>query len=83
MFILSKGSSSKFNAEKKIDSNKNSDQFPSSWETEIALRLCREELANKNVSLNSIKLFLNMVIHDLRNPTTQISVAIQFALEYF
>ena len=32
-------------------------------------------------SLYSTKIFLNMVIHDLRNPTSQICFAIKFALE--
>jgi light-regulated signal transduction histidine kinase (bacteriophytochrome) len=40
-------------------------------------------LANLKKAYKSTKLFLNMVIHDLRNPTAQIKFAIEFALENY
>lgn len=34
------------------------------------------------VDLANTKTFLNMVIHDLRNPTSQINFTIKFAIDY-
>jgi predicted transport protein len=43
---------------------------------QIAFKYCKEELANIKLALKTTRLFLSMVVHDLRNPTTQIKYAI-------
>ena len=40
-----------------------------------------EDMRNLKNAYKSTKLFLNMVIHDLRNPANQIKFQIEFALE--
>ena len=47
------------------------------------LQINRESDEFSRKSKDDTKLFLNMVIHDLRNPTQQINFAIKYALEGF
>jgi len=47
----------------------------------IALDLYRENHKSIRQVFESTKVFLNMVIHDFRNPTSQIHFAIEFALD--
>lgn len=46
----------------------------------IALNLGKQEIKKLKKAFETTKLFLNMVIHDLRNPTAQIQFSIDYAL---
>jgi light-regulated signal transduction histidine kinase (bacteriophytochrome) len=47
----------------------------------MAISLYKQELENLKKQISSNKIFLNMVIHDLRNPINQICYAISKAME--
>jgi len=47
----------------------------------MSIEYFKEENSNLKQALKNTKIFLNMVIHDLRNPTTQINFAIKYALD--
>jgi hypothetical protein len=50
--------------------DKNSTNEPWTFQRDMmALNLCKQEIKKLKKAFESTKLFLNMVIHDLRNPT--------------
>ena len=55
-----------------------------SWEFQrdkIQLEYYKKQFKAIKDMFESSKIFLNMVVHDFRNPTSQIQFAIQFVLE--
>ena len=56
----------------------------SSWRIkrdQVAVGLYKQELVSLRKALGNNKLFLNMVIHDIRHPTNQINFSIAEAME--
>ena len=47
----------------------------------MALQHFKEESRKTNKMMKNMQVFLNMIIHDLRNPTNQINFSIKYALE--
>ena len=47
----------------------------------IAIEYLKEDKKNLRSALKSKGLFLNMIIHDLRNPATQIKFALELAVD--
>ena len=47
----------------------------------LAYRFFKDANVALKAALQNTKIFLNMVIHDLRNPTNQINFSIKYALE--
>jgi len=48
---------------------------------QIALQQAQEEKKTLENALKTTKLFLSMVVHDLRTPTSQIELSIKMALD--
>ncbi len=62
---------------------KESDETLKSWVVQrdkLSLKYFKEENKKLKNALNSTKIFLNMVIHDLRNPANQIKYAIEYVI---
>jgi hypothetical protein len=62
---------------------KESDETLKSWVVQrdkLSLKYFKEENKKLKNVLNSTKIFLNMVIHDLRNPANQIKYAIEYVI---
>ena len=47
----------------------------------IAIEYLKKDKINLRSALKSKGLFLNMIVHDLRNPATQIKFAIELAMD--
>lgn len=45
------------------------------------IQLCKKKIKKLEHSLTNTKIFLNMVIHDMRNPTTSIEYALKEILK--
>jgi len=47
----------------------------------LAFQYFKERNQSLRLALKNAEIFLNMVIHDLRNPTNQINFSLKYALE--